>query len=166
MATTDLREAYFVKNTENGSFTDITTLVDGVRILKIDGLTTLGQAKNVYTASWEYEDDEDFEIVMQDSTQQKRIIRECVDIDITFLVKQKYATNTIDVFTQHKTFVDYMTTTDVWVKSTYAGNSIAHCVCLKEYKPTTEKYQRGTNSYVLGTITLHCVEKITIPTPA
>lgn len=160
MATTDLQNAYFVKNTQNGTFVDITTLVDGVRILKIDGMTTRGQAKNVYTASWEYEDSEDYEIVMQDSTQEKRIIRECVDIDITFIVKQKYATNTIDVFMQHKAFIDYMTTTDVWVKSTYAGNYIAHCIATKEYKPTTEKYQRGTDSYVIGTISLHCVDKI------
>lgn len=161
MATTDLKGVYYVKNTQNGSFTDITTLVDGVRILKIDGMMAKGAAKNVYTASWEYEEAEDFAIVMQNSEDTIKIIRECTDIDITFIVKQKYATNTIDVKTQHLAFINYMTNTDVWIRSGFSNNAIAHCVCLKEYKPTTEKYQRGTDSWVTGTITLHCIEKIT-----
>lgn len=156
----DLTNKYFVKNSENGTYTDITTLVDGVRILKVDGMTKTGNPKNVYTASWEYEEDEDFEIVMQNSEDTKKIIRECVDIDITFIVKQKYATNTIDVPTQHKTFIDYMTNTDIWIKSTYT-NLIAHCFAKSDYKPTTEKYQRGTDSWITGTISMHCIEKIT-----
>lgn len=161
MATNDLKEIYFVKNTESGEFVDIATLVDGARILKVEGLNARGKAKNVYTASWEYEDDEDFQIVMQNSTDTIRIIRECVDISITFIIRQKYATNNIDVHTQHDAFVNYFTNSDVWVRSGYANNTIAHCVCLEEYKPTTEKYQRGENSYALGTIQLHCIEKIT-----
>ena len=160
MATTDLTGIYYIKNSESGNYTDITTLVDGARILKIDGFFAKGQAKNVYTASWEYEEDEDFEIVMPDSEDTKKIIRELTDIDITFIIRQKYATNTIDVRTQHQTLVDYLTNTDVWIKSGYVGNKIAHCVCIKEYKPTTEKYQRGDDSYVMGTISLHCIEKI------
>ena len=160
MATTDLTGVYYVKNTQNGNFSDITTLVNGARILKIDGFNAKKKKKNVYTVSWEYEDNEDFAIVMQNSTDVIKIIRECVDIDITFIVKQKYATSTIDVQTQHNAFVDYFTTTDVWVKSGYAGNQIAHCVCLKDYKPTVEKYHRGVDSYAMGTISLHCIEKI------
>lgn len=158
MATTDLTNKYFVKNTSEGTYTDFTTLFDGLRILKIDGFYAKGGAKNVYTASWEYEEAEDFTIVMQDSTDTVKIIRECTDIDITFIIKQKYATNSIDVLTQHKLFVDYMTNTDVWIKNGYHSEATAHCVCLKEYKPTTEKYQRGTDSYVMGTITLHKLE--------
>lgn len=160
MAANDLKGIYYIKNTEEGDFSDITTLVNGVRVLKIDGFMAKGAPKNVYTASWEYEDDEDFAIVMQDSEDEKRIIRECVDIELTFIVRQKYANGTIDVRTQHKTFVDYLTNTDVWIKSGYHNDAVAHCVCLQEYKPTTEKYKRGTNSYVMGTITLHCIEKI------
>lgn len=160
----DLTNKYFVKNTASGTYTDITTLVDGVRILKVEGMTKQGTPKNVYTASWEYEEDEDFAIVMQNSTDTTKIIRECVDIDITFIIKQKYATNTIDVRTQHKTFIDYMTNTDVWIKSTYT-NLIAHCYAKGDYKPTTEKYARGTDSWITGTISMHCIDKITtIPT--
>ena len=155
----DLTGKYFVKNTENGDYTDFATLFDGLRILKIDGFTAKGQAKNVYTASWEYDEEEDFTIVMQDDEDPVKIIRECTDLDITFIIKGSYATNTIDAQRQHLAFVDYMTNTDVWVKSAYQNNLEVHCVCLKEYKPTTEKYQRGTNSYVMGTISMHMMEE-------
>lgn len=161
MARTDLKGVYYAKNTQEGNFTDITTLVDGVRILKIEGFNEQGQAKNVYTASWTYQENEDFAIVMPDSETPQKIIRECTDINITFIIKQKYATNNIDVQTQHQTFIEYFTSTDVWIKSAYANNKIAHCICIKEYKPTIEKYHRGNNSYAMGTITLHNIEKIT-----
>lgn len=155
MATNDLTNKYFVKNTQNGTFTDFATLFDGLRILKIDGFLAKGQAKNVYTASWEYEKEEDFAIVMQDSEDPIEIIRECVDIEITFIIRQKYASSTIDVHETHQAFINYMTNTDVWIRNGYHNNLTAHCVCLKEYTPTTEKYQRGTDSWVMGTITLH-----------
>lgn len=160
MPRTDLKGVYFVKNTQNGNFIDITTLVDGARILKVEGFNEQGQAKNVYTTSWVYDENEDFVIVMPNDTTPVKIVRECTDISITFIIKQKYATSTIDVQTQHQALVEYFTSTDVWIKSGYANNKIAHCVCLKEYKPTTEKYQRGESSYALGTITLHNIEKI------
>ena len=155
----DLTGKYFVKNTENADYTDFATLFDGLRILKIDGFTAKGQAKNVYTASWEYDEEEDFAIVMQDDEDPVKIIRECTDLDITFIIKGSYATNTIDAQRQHLAFVDYMTNTDVWVKSAYQNNLEVHCVCMKDYKPTTEKYQRGTNSYVMGTISMHMLEE-------
>lgn len=155
MATNDLTNKYFVKNSENGNFTDFATLFDGLRILKIDGFLAKGQSKNVYTASWEYEEEEDFTIVMQNDEDTTKIIRECTDIDITFIIKGNYANTNIDVHTQHQLFINYMTNTDVWIKNGYNNNLVVHCVCLKEYQPTTEKYQRGENSYVMGTITLH-----------
>ena len=37
-----LKNKYFVKNTANGTFTDVTTLVDGVRILQIEGMAAKG----------------------------------------------------------------------------------------------------------------------------
>lgn len=159
MATNDLTNKYFVKNTPNGNYTDFATLFDGLRILKIDGFMAKGQAKNVYTASWEYEEEEDFAIVMQDDEEPTKIIRECTDIGITFIIKQKYASNTIDVHTQHQLFINYMTNTDVWIRNGYQNNMTAHCVCLKEYQPTTEKYHRGDDSWVLGTISLHMLDK-------
>jgi hypothetical protein len=157
----DLTGKYFVKKTKDGEYQDFATLFDGLRILKIDGFMSEGQPKNVYTASWEYDDDEDFAIVMQDDEDTIRIIRECSDLEITFIIKGSYATNTIDVNTQHLRFKNYMLGKDVWIKSVYQDELEVHCVCLKEYKPTTEKYHRGTDSYVLGTITMHMLEKPT-----
>lgn len=155
MATNDLTNKYFIKNTLAGTYADFATLFDGLRILRIDGFLAQGQSKNVYTASWEYEDEEDFAIVMQDDSDAPRIIHESADINITFIIRQKYATGAIDVHTQHKKFIEYMTEKDVWIKNSYNNNLVAHCVCLKEYSPTTEKYQRGSDSWVMGTITLH-----------
>lgn len=157
----DLTGKYFAKKTKNGEYQDLTTLFDGLRILKIDGFMSEGQPKNVYTASWEYDDDEDFAIVMQDDEDAIRIIRECSDLEITFIIKGSYASETIDVNTQHLRFKNYMLSKDVWIKSMYQDELEAHCVCLKEYKPTTEKYHRGIDSYVMGTITMHMLEKPT-----
>lgn len=157
----DLTGKYFVKKTKDGEYQDFATLFDGLRILKIDGFMSEGQPKNVYTASWEYDDDEDFAIVMQDDEDTIRIIRECSDLEITFIIKGSYANETIDVHTQHLRFKNYMLGKDVWIKSVYQDELEAHCVCLKEYKPTTEKYHRGIDSYVMGTITMHMLEKPT-----
>lgn len=154
----DLIGKYFIKNKQSDSFVDVATKFNGVRILKIDGMTSLGVAKNVYTASWEYESEEDFMIVMENDDDAIEIIRECVDIDVTFIVRQKYSNTTIDVMAQHDAFVGFMTNTDVWLRTTYDGLSV-HCVCLKEYKPTIKKLHRGDDSWIMGTITLHMLDK-------
>lgn len=155
----DLTGKYFVKNTINGEYSDFSSLFDGLRILKIDGMMGKGKAKNVYTASWEYDEDEDFAIVMQNDSDPIKIIRECTDIDITFIIKGSYATNNIDVSEQHEAFINYMLGSDLWIKSGYVNDVTAHCVCVNDYKPTTEKYKRGEDSYVIGTITLHLLSK-------
>ncbi len=154
----DLKQAYFLKNTENGTFADVTTMFQGVRILKVDGMGAKGKAKNVFTQDWMYDETEDMEIVMENDTDPIQILRENVDIEVTFLVKQKYASTTINVQTQHDLFVNYMTKTDVWIKSNYMGDKSVHCVCLNEYKPTIMKLKRGNDSFAMGTITLHCLE--------
>lgn len=146
---------YFVKNTENGTFQDITTLFNGVAILKLTGMDGKGKPVNIYQAQWVNSQREDFMITTLDENNNPVVIRENVDIEITFIVRQKYATTTIDVQTVHDNFTNYMTNSDVWVKSGYLGNKYVHCVCLKEYKPTTTKLDRGENSYMMGTITLH-----------
>ena len=150
---------YLIKNTENGTFADVATLVDGVRILQIEGMAAKGKAINVYNEQW-MDGGEDFLITMMDDITPV-IIREHMDIKVTFIVKQKYATSTIDVLTQHNAFVNYMTNTDVWLKSVYMNNMVAHCVCLENYEPTLLKLQRGEESFAMGTITLHCIENIT-----
>ena len=152
------KNRFFVKNTQSGTFQDITTMFDGVAVLKLDGMLAKGEPVNVYTAQWIDSQQEDFMITTLDDNDNPVVIRKNVDLELTFIVRQKYATGTIDVQTVHDNFVDYITGSDVWLKSSYVGNKYVHCVCLKEYKPTTVKLGRGDNSYIMGTITLHCLD--------
>ena len=119
-----------------------------------------GKPVNIYTAQWVNSQQEDFMITTFDNQNNPVVIRENVDIDITFIVRKKYAATqtNFDVQAVHDSFVDYMTNSDVWIKSGYLGNKYVHCVCLKEYKPTTVKLGRGDNSYIIGTITLHALD--------
>lgn len=155
---TEGKNIYFVKNTSNGNFVDVTTLFDGVRILKMSSMFAKGEAINVATQQWQDSQAEDC-IITKEVNGVPVIVRKNVDIDVTFIVRQKYATNTIDVEAVHDSFVDFMTDTDIWIKSAYSGNKSVHCVCQKDYKPTTEKLNRGENSYMMGTITLHTLDK-------
>ena len=152
------KNRFFVKNTQSGTFRDITTMFDGVAVLKLDGMLAKGEPVNVYTAQWIDSQQEDFMITTLDGNDNPVVVRKNVDLELTFIVRQKYATGTIDVQTVHDNFVDYITGSDVWLKSSYVGNKYVHCVCLKEYKPTTVKLGRGDNSYIMGTITLHCLD--------
>ena len=149
---------FFAKNTESGTFQDITTMFDGVAVLKLDGMLAKGEPINIFTQQWLSNQKEDFLITTLDDNDNPVVIRKNVDLELTFIVRQKYATGTIDVQTVHDNFVDYITGSDVWLKSSYVGNKYVHCVCLKEYKPTTVKLGRGNNSYIMGTITLHCLD--------
>jgi hypothetical protein len=149
---------YFTKNSESASWEDITSKFDGVRILKMDGFLEKGEPINIFTQQWLSNQKEDFLITTLDDNDNPVVIRKNVDLELTFIVRQKYATGTIDVQTVHDNFVDYITGSDVWLKSSYVGNKNVHCVCLKDYKPTTVKLGRGDNSYIMGTITLHCLD--------
>lgn len=149
---------YFTKNSESASWEDITSKFDGVRILKMDGFLAKGKPINIFTQQWLSNQEEDFLITTLDDNNRPVVIRENVNIEITFIVRQKYASNTIDVQTVHDNFVAYMTNSDVWIKSSYLGNKYVHCVCLNEYKPTTINLERGANSYIMGTITLHALD--------
>lgn len=154
----DLRGVYYIKNTNNGTFQDITQLFDGVRVLAVSGVAAKGKAVNVYHEQWIDSEQEDFMI----TTNEGVIIRENVDIEVTFLVHQRYASDTIDVKTQHDQFVNYMTNTDVWIRTGYQNDVIAHCVSVDGYEPTTMKLKRDNNAnYALGTIKLHCLNTIT-----
>ena len=64
-------------------------------------------------------------------------------------------TTPIDELTVHDSFIQYMTNTDVWIKSTYMGNKERHCICLDNYKPTLVQIKRGDNSFITGTLKLH-----------
>ena len=133
-------------------------MFDGVAVLKLDGMLAKGEPVNVYTAKWIDSQQEDFMITTLDGNDNPVVVRKNVDLELTFIVRQKYATGTIDVQTVHDNFVDYITGSDIWLKSSYVGNKYVHCVCLKDYKPTTVKLGRGDNSYIMGTITLHCLD--------
>lgn len=152
---------YKIKNTESGTFVDIETMFNGLRILKMDGFLAKGKPVNIYTAQWIDSQEEDFLITtINETTNNPVVIRENTDIEITFIIRKKYATNpsvSFDVQSVHDNFISYMTDSDVWIQSSYVNNKYVHCVCLKEYKPTTQKMKRGDKSWIMGTITMHCL---------
>lgn len=143
---------YFVKNSANDSFVDITTLFDGVNILSIEGLDAKGKSLNVYCEQW-ITGGTDFMITSNNG----QIVRENVDIKVVFIVGQRYANTTVDTQSVYDSFVDYMTNTDVWVRSAYVGKQV-HCVATDKVEPQTIKLHRGGNTYILGEIQLHCIE--------
>lgn len=230
---------YFVKNKENDTFRDVSTLFNGVAVLKISGLGERGEAINVYTEQWlnEPSQQEDFLITSDDG----RIIRKNVDIEMTFAVSRRYAltdtfvskfgttscdageltlittlndgetitfdksveihfvesyneesvtTSTTFTATSNGTlyvvessntyvtwyvetsienddydeqkaydfFVDYMTGTDIWIKTLYY-NKVVHCCSTDIIAPDTTKLQRNNDSYIIGKITFHTLEK-------
>ena len=150
-----INNKYFVKNSASGSFVDITTLFDGVNVLAVEGLDAKGKALNVYVEQW-ITGDTDFMITSNNG----QIVRENVDIKVVFIVGQRYANNTIDAQSVYDSFVDYMTNTDVWIKSSYVGKQV-HCVCIDKVEPKTIKLHRGGDSYVLGEIQLNTLESPT-----
>lgn len=153
---------YFVKK-QNTQYQDITTMFDGVAVLKLEGLITQGKPINIYTEQWATEQEEDFCIPITENNE-TTVIRENTNIELTFVVKQKYATNNIDVLTTHNNFINYITNSDIWLKTKYY-NMETHCVCLDEYKPTVVKLKRGNDkNFIMGTITLHQLNKPTTTT--
>lgn len=157
MANSDLRGVYYVKKATDIGFVDVCLRFQGVRILSVTGVAAKGKAVNVYNAQWMESQQEDFMITTNNGV----IIRENVDIEVTFIVHNRYAITNIDVKTVHDSFVNYMTSTDLWIKTAYQNNVIAHCVALEGYEPTTMKLQRDSDAnYALGTIKLHCLETI------
>lgn len=155
----DLKEIYFVKKSDVDYFIDITDLFDGVRVLKMDGFLSKGKPVNVFTQQWIDEQEEDFMITTIDENEEPKVVRENVDIEMTFIVKQKYAKSNINVQCVHECFVEYMTCSDIWLGTNYMGGRCVHCVCLKEYTPTIVKLCRGENSYIMGTLTFHALDE-------
>ena len=143
-----INNKYFIKNTENGSFADVTTLFDGVNILSVEGFDSRGKALNVYYEQW-IDGGTDFMITSNNG----QIVRENVYIKVVFIVGQRYANSTINTQTVYDSFVDYMTNTDVWIKSMYFGKQV-HCVAIDKVEPKTVKLKRGANEYILGEIPL------------
>ncbi|MBQ3945857.1 MAG: hypothetical protein II670_09675, partial [Alphaproteobacteria bacterium] len=88
---------YFTKNSESASWEDITSKFDGVRILRLDGFLAKGKPINIFTQQWLSNQKEDFLITTLDCSNNPVVIRENVDLDLTFIVRRKYATSAIDV---------------------------------------------------------------------
>ena len=133
------------------SFATIASLFSGVRILKIDGFTSVGKPINIYTAQWVNAQEEDYMVtskVTVDNVDYDAVFRENVDISITFIVADRYGA--VDVRQSHDAFIAYMTDGALHLKSNYAQRTM-RCVCLKEYKPTVEKLQRSTGKNYIKT---------------
>lgn len=153
----DITNKYFVKRGSQ-QFAPISQLFAGVRILKFDGFTSIGEAKNIYTESWVNSQTEDCMVTTKETVQGDVVdvvIRNNVDLEMTFIVGEKYGA--VDVRNAHDAFIAYMTDGELYVRSEYVDRTM-RCVCLKEYKPTTVRLQRGGNSYIIGTITLHTLD--------
>lgn len=55
-------------------------------------------------------------------------------------------------------FVDYMTRSDIWLKTMYYKKAV-HCYAIEKSAPEEIRIQRGDNSYMLGKLTFHAIEK-------
>lgn len=161
-----LENSYLVKRGDQ-EFVAISSLFAGVRILKIDGFTSKGKPVNIYTAQWVDSQTEDYMVTKQVTEQVTEdnvtsevtydvVIRKNVDLSITFMVSDKYGAT--DVRTMHDSFISYMTDGELYIKSEYSERTM-RCVCLEDYKPTTEKLKRASGSnYIIGTIKLHTLD--------
>ena len=149
---------YFVRKEGSDAWMDVAAVWQGCHILKVDGFNGRGKPLNIYTEQWINSQTEDCLVTLQETISNVTrdvVVRANVDLQVTFIVSKKYTNALIDVRRQHDAFVDYMTSGVLYIKSRYTEKEVK-AVCLSEYKPTTEKLQRGlNNSYILGTITLH-----------
>lgn len=162
----NVEKSYWVKRGDN-EFAQISTLFSGVRILKVDGFTNKGKPVNIYTAQWVDSQTEDYMVTKQVTEQVTEnnvnsevtydvVIRKNVDLSITFMVSDKYGAT--DVRTMHDSFISYMTDGELYIKSEYSERTM-RCVCLEDYKPTTEKLKRASGSnYIIGTIKMHTLD--------
>lgn len=156
----NIEKEYLVKRGTQ-EYTPISELFNGVRILKVNGFTSTGAPKNIYTAAWINSQAEDYMVTLQESREGEVydvVIRDNTDIEITFIVGDKYADTDIDVRVTHDAFIAYMTDGALYVKSNYTDRAMK-VVCLKEYKPTLVRLKRqAKNNYITGTITLHALD--------
>lgn len=144
-----MNNLYFVKDSVNTTYVDITTKFVGLNLLKIDDFNKRGKAKNIYNQSWINGNDED--VYIPDT-----VYFEQPDIDFTFIVRDS-DNYSVDVQSVHDSFIDYMTTHKVTIKSLYA-NREADFICLNEYKPTLTHIKRTVGkNYITGTLTMHRV---------
>lgn len=155
---------YYIKKALNDEWEDVSEKFVGVKILTLNGFNEKGDTVNVYSEQWVTSQSEDFIVTKQDNQGNDVVIRKNVDLSLTFICGSRYGAS--DTQTIHDTFIDFLTNHgDFYIKSSYM-NKEAHVVCLKSYKPTTQKLNRGLqNSYILGTIDLHALTSPNVATP-
>lgn len=148
----NLANKYFVSR-DGVTWEDVTTKYDGVKVLAISGMNEKGEAVNVFTQQWVGSQEEDYQLVGD------KVIRANVDLEMTFICGTRYASNAnVDTQSVYDAFASYVCDNgDFYIKSAY-NNKYAHVVCLKGVKITTQKLHRGTDSYIMATATLHCLD--------
>ena len=151
------RGRYYIKRTSDETYIDITSAFDGISILSLSGFGAIGDSVNVFTQQWIDSQQEDF-MVTKKVQGSDVLIRKNIDITLTFIVGRRYANKLINESLVYDDFVDYVTSGDFYIKSSYA-NKEAHVVCLKGFKPTTVKLDRGWGSFILATIELHLLDE-------
>ena len=151
----DLTGKYLLKQQSEEEYEDVTTLFDGVRILQVSGMNSLGEAINVYNEQW-VDGSTDFVIASTDG----KIKRKNITIEVVFVVSERYASNAgIDTQEQYDAFIDYMTESDIYIKSLYTDKTV-HCFANDEYEPTSVRLKRGHGkNYILGSIKMAALEQ-------
>lgn len=147
----NLQDKYYVRRTASGEWEDLTTKFQGLHVLTLSGTNEKGDAENIFTQQFVDSQEEDYLLVGD------TVIRKNVELSLTFICGERYGAS--DTQQVHDAFIDYVTAHgDFYIKTKYT-NKEAHVVCLKGYKPTTQKLHRGEGgSYILGTIELHTLD--------
>jgi hypothetical protein len=153
----DLSNKYYIKRLLEDEWEDVTEAFAGVKILSIDGFNEKGDAVNVYNARWTDSQVEDMMVTTQDEHDNDVIVRKNVELQMTFICGARYGAQ--DTQSCYSEFVKYIAQDgDFYIKSKYTGLE-AHVVCLKAFKPTTQKLHRGSaNSYIMATVELHTLD--------
>ena len=151
-----VESSYLVKRGSD-NFATISSLFHGVRILKVEGFSEKGKPINIYTEQWVNSQTEDYMVTSLDENGTPYIVRENVNLVVTFVVSDRYgATN---VRTTHDAFVAYMTDGELYLKSEYVQRTM-RCVCLDNYKPTVIRLRRPSGqNFMMGSITLHTLDE-------
>lgn len=142
---------YFVKK-QNEEYQDFEDKFKGVTVFAIDKLGAIGKPKNITIQEWV--NSNRLDVYVPDV-----VTFESTDADLSFYVWD-FEDKTIDVKAVHDTFINYMMTNAVFIKSKFL-NVENQFICIKEYTPTEVVLQQGAGSnYILGTLTLRKVNSL------
>jgi hypothetical protein len=150
---------YYIKRRESDAWRQVEDMFNGLHILNLDGIHGVGESMNVYHEQWIDSESEDF-IVTNQIGGEDVVYRANADVKMTFIIASKYQTQqSMNISEVHSSFVNYVCKGgDFYIKSEYNGLSI-HVASFAEYAPTSMRLNRGTNSYILGTMTLHLLDE-------